>query len=183
MPFNINDFISGMPRDGARPNLFQVTLNFPAGLVGDSLGASRQLSFHCRTAQLPGGTLGQVPIQYFGREIKIAGNRTFQDWTLTVYNDEDFKTRNAFEQWMNAINTHTTNLRLGSARSLASYGVDGRVDQFSKEGGIIKTYNIVGAWPVDLSPIDVDWGSNDTIEEYTVTLAYQLWTDARNQVI
>lgn len=182
MPFNINEFRAAMPLDGVRPNLFQVTMQFPPGLIRDGLVASRQLSFFCHTSQLPGSTLGQVPIQYFGREVKIAGNRTFPDWTLTVYADEDFTTRKAFEQWMAAINTHTTNLRAGNARSTLTYGCDARVDQYAKTGEIIKSYKYVGCWPVDLSPIDVAWASNDSIAEYTVTLAYQYWTDAASGV-
>lgn len=182
MPFNINEFRTAMPADGARPNLFQVTMQFPGGLTADGLSASRQLTFTCRASQLPGSTIGQVPIQYFGREVKIAGNRTFQDWTLTVYNDEDFLTRRAFEQWMASLNTHTTNLRSGNARNSLIYGVDAKVEQFGKAGEIIKTYNFVGCWPVDLSPIDLDWGTNDSLEEYTVTLAYQYWTDAASGI-
>lgn len=180
--FDINQFRTALPLDGVRPNLFQVTMQFPAGLIQDGLTASRQLSFHCHTSQLPGSTLGQVPIQYMGREVKIAGNRTFPDWTLTVYADEDFATRRAFEQWMASINTHTTNLRQGNARNSLSYGVDAKVDQFGKGGDVIKTYNFVGCWPVDVSPIDVSWGSNDSISEYTVTLAFQYWVDVKSGI-
>jgi hypothetical protein len=180
--FDINQFRTAIPLDGARPNLFLVTMQFPPGLTSDGLSASRQLTFTCRSSQLPGSTLGQVPIQYFGREVKIAGNRTFPDWTLTVYADEDFLTRKAFEQWMASLNTHTTNLRQGNARNSLIYGVDAKVEQFGKGGDVIKTYNFVGCWPVDLSPIDLDWGTNDTIEEYTVTLAYQYWTDAKSGI-
>ena len=177
MPFEVNQFRANMPLDGARPNLFQVTMQFPSALIpGGSLEASRKLTFHARSAQLPGSSVGQVPIQYFGREVKLAGNRTFQDWTLTVYNDEDFVTRNAFEQWMSALNSHTGNLRSGNARNSLTYGIDARVDQFAKSGEIIKSYKFIGVWPTDLSPIDLDWSSNDTLEEYTVTLAYQYWT-------
>ncbi len=184
MPFNVNEFRSNLPNDGARPNLFQVTLQFPSGIIpGNALAASRQLQFLCRTSQLPGTTIGQVPIQYFGREVKIAGNQTFQDWTLTVMNDEDFVTRNAFEQWMASLNSHTTNLRSGNARSSLTYGVDAIVDQYGKTGDIIKTYKFVGLWPVDLSPIDLDWGSNDTIEEYTITLAYQYWVSVKDGIV
>jgi len=85
-------------------------------------------------------------------------------------------TRNAFEQWMSALNSHTGNLRSGNARNSLTYGIDARVDQFAKSGEIIKSYKFIGVWPTDLSPIDLDWSSNDTLEEYTVTLAYQYWT-------
>lgn len=177
MAFEVNQFRSQMALDGARPNLFQVTMQFPSALVpGGAADASRKLSFHARSAQLPGATIGAIPIQYFGREVKLAGNRTFQDWTLTIFNDEDFVTRNAIEQWMASLNSHTGNLRAGNARSSFTYGVDAIVQQYAKTGEVIKTYKFVGMWPTDLSPIDLDWGSNDTLEEYTCTWAYQYWT-------
>lgn len=177
MAFSVNDFRSNMTLDGARPNLFQVTMQFPSALVpGGASDASRKLTFHARSAQLPGSTINSIPIQYFGREVKLAGNRTFADWTLTIFNDEDFVTRNALEQWMASLNSHTGNLRAANARSSFTYGVDATVDQFAKTGEIIKTYKFVGLFPVDLSPIDLDWGSNDTLEEYTATFAFQYWT-------
>jgi hypothetical protein len=173
--FAINQFRNAMIGDGARPNLFEVILTFPAPAAGGA--ATIKLPFTCKSAQLPGSTLGVVPVQYFGRELKFAGNRTFADWTITVINDEDFVVRNAFERWMNSINTHTTNLRNAASLPPSSYTQDGTIIQYSKIGIPIKSYKLVGAFPSDLSPIDVDWGSNDTMEEFTVTLAYQWWED------
>jgi hypothetical protein len=110
MAFNVSEFRSQMQFDGARANLFDVEMNFPS--FANPGNASRKLQFQCKSAQLPGSTVGIVPVQYFGREIKFAGNRTFVDWTVNVMNDEDFVVRNAMERWMNAINTHRGNLRL-----------------------------------------------------------------------
>jgi hypothetical protein len=116
-----------------------------------------------------------VPVQYFGRELKFAGNRTFADWTITIVNDEDFIIRNAFERWLNGINSHNLNVRNPVALAPAGYTVDGQVTQFGKQGNTLKKYNFVGLFPTDLAPIDVDWGANDTIEDFTVTLSYQWW--------
>lgn len=177
MAFEVNQFRSQMALDGARPNLFQVTMQFPSALVpGGAADASKKITFHARAAQIPGSTINSIPIQYFGREVKLAGNRTFQDWTLTIFNDEDFVTRNALEQWMASLNSHTGNLRAANARSSFTYGVDALVQQYAKTGEIIKTYKFIGLFPVDLSPIDLDWGANDTLEEYTATFAFQYWT-------
>ena len=91
MAFNVNEFRSQMVGDGARPNLFEVSMPFPGfSQPGD---AQKKLTFMCKTAQLPGSTVGVVPVQYFGRELKFAGNRTFTDWTVTIINDEDFVIR------------------------------------------------------------------------------------------
>lgn len=174
MPFNVAEFRSNMISDGARPNLFEVTLTIPT-FIDNAIAASQKSVFMCKTAQLPGSTIGQVPLYYFGREIKFAGNRTFADWSVQILNDEDFTIRNSMEAWMNSINSHATNIRNPSARGPSGYTVDAIVKQFAKTGEILKTYKFVGMYPLDLAPIDLDWGSNDTIEEYAVTFAYQWW--------
>ncbi len=174
MAFNVNDFRANMIGDGARPNLFQVTLTFPTFAANGS-AAGQKTSFMAKTAQLPGSTIGQVTVPYFGREIKFAGNRTFTDWSLQIINDEDFVVRNALESWMNAINSNTTNIRSGAAATPSSYTVDATVDQYGKTGNILKSYKFVGLFPVDVAAIDLDWSSNDTIEEYGATFAFQYW--------
>ena len=181
MAFNINEFRSQMQGDGARPNLFEVTLPFPAFSLPGT--AQTKLSFMCKTAQLPGSTLGTVPVQYFGRELKFAGNRSFQDWSITIINDEDFVIRNAFERWMNGINSHNLNVRNPIASTPLGYSVDGDVTQFGKAGDTLKQYKFVGLFPTDLTPIDVDWGSNDAIEEFSVTMSYQWWESVADGVI
>jgi hypothetical protein len=174
MAFNVAEFRANMIGDGARPNLFQVTLAFPA-IAANGTAAGQKTTFMAKAAQLPGSTLGQVPVYYFGRELKFAGNRTFADWTLQIINDEDFTIRNSIESWMNSINSHAGNVRSGAAKSPSSYTVDATVTQYGKSGEALKTYKFVGMYPLDLAPIDLDWSSNDTIEEYGVTFAYQWW--------
>jgi len=182
MAFNVDQFRTVMQYDGARPNLFEVVLNFPnyvelRGLAGSS---SR---FFCKSAQLPGSTIGVVNVPYFGREVKVAGNRTFADWSVTIINDEDFAIRNAMERWHRGINENVLNLRSPQAISTSpaipglSYAVDAEVYQYAKVGGApIKKYKFVGLWVSDIAAIELDWGSNDAIEEFTVTFAYQYWT-------
>ena len=173
MAFSVNEFRSQMTGDGARPNLFEVSMPFPS--FASPANAQTKLTFMCKTAQLPGSTVGVVPVQYFGRELKFVGNRTFADWTISVINDEDFIVRNAFERWMNGINSHNFNVRNPLALAPLGYSVDAEVSQFGKQGNTLKKYRFVGVFPTDITPIDVDWGSNDTIEEFSVTLTYQWW--------
>ena len=173
MAFNVAEFRANMIGDGARPNLFEVSMPFPAFSAPGN--AQTTLTFMCKTAQLPGATIGVVPVQYFGRELKFAGNRTFTDWTLQIINDEDFAIRNSLESWMNAINSHTTNVRNGSAVNPSGYTVDAVVTQYGKAGNELKSYKFVGVFPLDVAPIDLDWGSNDVIEEYSATFAFQYW--------
>ena len=174
MAFNVAEFRANMIGDGARPNLFQVTLTFPS-IATNGTAAGQKATFLAKAAQLPGSTIGQVPVYYFGRELKFAGNRTFADWTLQIINDEDFTIRNSIESWMNSINSHSSNIRNAAAMSPSSYTVDATVTQYGKAGDALKTYKFVGMYPLDLAPIDLDWSSNDTIEEYGVTFAYQWW--------
>ena len=174
MAFNVAEFRANLIGDGARPNLFQVTLTFPT-VAANGVVAGQKATFMAKTAQLPGSTVGTVPLYYFGRELKFAGNRTFTDWTLQIINDEDFTIRNSIESWMNAINSHAGNVRNAAAAGPSGYTVDAEVTQYGKTGDALKTYKFVGMYPLDLAPIDLDWGSNDSIEEYGVTFAYQWW--------
>ena len=174
MAFNVNQFRTQLQGDGARPNLFEVELNFPSYVQGRSTAAAKS-TFMVKTAALPGSTVGMVTVPYFGREVKVAGNRTFADWSVTIINDEDFFIRNAMESWVRGINENVTNLRQAAARTSQQYGVDATVTQFSKTGQRLKRYQFIGMFPTDIAQIDLDWGSNDTIEEYTVNFAYQYW--------
>lgn len=179
MPFNVGEFRSQLQGDGARPNLFEVSFVLPA-ILGYA-AANQKLAFTCKSASLPGSTVGTVLLQYFGREVKLAGNRTFAPWTVTVLNDEDWLTRTGFEKWLNALNSHAGNQRLSGAGNSIGYTVDASVNQYAKTGSSpVATYKFVGLFPTDLSQIDLDWGANDTIEEYTVTFDYQYWTRTNN---
>jgi hypothetical protein len=177
MAFNVAEFRANMIGEGARPNLFSVDLHFPT-IVTNGSAAAQKATFMVKSAQLPGSTVGTVTVPYFGRELKFVGNRTFTDWTVTVINDEDFIIRNSMENWLNTLNSHAGNVRNINAVTPAGYSVDASVTQYGKAGKPIKKYNFVGMFPVDLAAIDLDWGSNDTIEEYAVTFAFQYWEAA-----
>ena len=173
MAFDVTQFRTELTGDGARANLFDVQLQFPSFVPIGGQAAAKS-SFQVKAAQLPGISVGMAPLYYFGREVKLAGNRSYQDWTIQVINDEDFSIRKAFEQWANGINDPTGNIRNPAASVIdGGYGVDALVSQYSKTGDVIKQYKFVGLWPMDVSPIEVDWAQNDAIQEFTVTLAVQ----------
>lgn len=183
--FNINTFrANALPEGGARPTNFVVTLTFPDLINVAAPGASQQLQFVARASKLPESQIGEVPIPYFGRTIKLAGNRQFDDWDVTIMNDEDFNIRNAFEAWHNSINTIISN-RLdervaGIAPALGnSYKTTALVTQFSKVGpgdidgdGAIKTYLFNGIFPTMITDIALDWNSVNEIEQFQVRFAY-----------
>lgn len=169
MVLGVDDFKAKLKGGGARPNLFKVTINFPAYAGGDV----EITSFMCEAAQLPGSTLGLITVPFRGRQLKFAGDRTFDTWTPTIINDTDFRVRDAMERWMNGMNGHTSNTGLTSP---IDYEADLIVEQLDKDETVLKTYNLRGCFPTALSPIDLANGANDEIERFTVEFQMQYWT-------
>ena len=167
---NINDFKAVLKGGGARANQFQVTLPFPGfAAVG---GETRVMSFLCKATHLPGMTLGEVPVPFRGRNLYIAGDRSFEAWTTTVFNDTDFLIRNALERWMNTINALSDNSGLENP---SDYQVDAYVDQLDRAGQVIKAYTFRGLWPLTIGNIDLGFDTNDAVEEFEVTYRYQFF--------
>ena len=165
---NINDFKAKLAGGGARANQFKVTMPFPGySQVG---GEIEELAFLCKTTALPGMTVGNITVPFRGRNIKIAGDRTFENWTITVINDTNFKLRNAFERWSNGINNMTDGEGLTNP---ADYQVDAFVDQLDRNGATLKSYTLRGAFPLAIGEIALDYGDNDKIEDFTVEFGYQ----------
>jgi len=166
MAFNINEFKSQLTGGGARPSLFQVQILNPVAPEADF-----KVPFMVRSAGIPASNVGAFQVPYFGRNIKYAGDRTFDDWSVTVINDEDFAIRNSLEAWSNAINSHDGNLR-----SLPqNYKSNGIITQFSKDGTALRSYVFEGMYPIIIDGIALDWGASDTIEEFGVTFQYDFW--------
>ena len=167
---NINDFKSALKGGGARANQFQVTMPFPGfAAVG---GETRTMSFLCKATNLPGMTLGEVPVPFRGRQMFIAGDRVFDAWTTTIMNDTDFLIRNALERWSNGINALSDNSGLENP---SDYQVDAFVDQLDRAGQVIKSYTFRGLWPLTIAPIELAYDGNDAVEEFEVTYRYQFF--------
>ena len=169
MAFNVNQFAGALKGGGARNSLFQVFINNPVNAVGDA-----QVPFMCKAAQIPAATLGIIEIPYFGRQVKIAGNRTYAEWAPTIINDEDFAIRNALEEWINSINQFAGNLRSFGRSAPSEYKSTARVQQFDQLGSVVREYEFVGIFPTEVSTIDLAW-ETEGIEEYTVTFQYDFW--------
>ena len=165
---NINDFKAKLAGGGARANQFKVTMPFPGyAQVG---GEIEDLAFLCKATSLPGMSVPSFNVPFRGRSIKIAGDRTIEDWSITVLNDTDFKLRNAFERWSNGINNMTDNEGLTNP---ADYQVDAFVDQLDRNGSTLKSYTYRGLFPISLDSIALNYNTNDTIEEFGVTFQFQ----------
>lgn len=170
MSLSINTFKSKLTGGGARPNLFKCTITNPRVIAGVD---SELASFMCKGASLPGSTVGEITVPFRGRQVKVAGDRTFENWTATIINDTNFVLRDAFERWMNSINAHARGTALSS--NPADYQAQIVVEQLNRQNQIIKSYVIEGAFPINVAPIDLSFESNDSIEEFTVDFAYQFW--------
>ena len=168
---SISDFKSALIGGGARPNLFEVELTtLPEAVTGWDADGFR---FLCKGAQLPPQTIASIDVPFRGRIFKVAGDRTIDPWTVTVINDEDFRFRNAFENWTQQIADLDTNL---GATDPTAYMVNAKVYQLGRgnspnsqsssgEGNaVLKEYEFVDIWPSTVSPIDLSYDTGDTIE-------------------
>ena len=173
---NITEFRSRLTGGGARANLFEVGITFPDGLGIDERLVSDKVPFLVKAAEIPASNLGNIPVPYRGRVLPVAGDRTFDPWTVTIINDTDFIIRDAMEKWSNSIND------LQTAQGTISpevYQRSAQVKQLSREGSnpgdpekVLRLYNFEGIYPNTVSSIPLDFGATDQIEEFQVTFNY-----------
>ena len=186
----ISQFKANLAGGGARPNLFEVDIpSFPTSVQSawtqGETGHQGTLQFLAKATTLPASTIAEVPVPFRGRILKVAGDRTFADWSVTVINDEDFRLRTAFETWMNAMS------RLDDATGVTnptSYMTDGYVQQLgrggqisaaSNDGGesaVLRSYKFFDVFPVTVGEIALSYDTTDTLEEFDVTFRYQYFT-------
>ena len=192
----ITNFKSALKGGGARPNLFEVNMNWPGGKNMGSWGndVEEEFQFLCKAATLPASNIAPIEVPFRGRTLKVAGDRTFDVWTITVINDENFRIRSKFEQWMNGISKLTD---ASGATSPGSYMASAVVNQLGRgtkkntdestssagdaSGGSddkkpLRTYYFSDIFPTEISEIALSYDTTDTIEEFTVTFQVQYWT-------
>ena len=167
----ISDFKSRLAGGGARPNLFEVELAFPSavGIDGEVLAKSR---FLVKAAALPASTVAPIEVPFRGRILKIAGDRTFETWTITVINDTDFSIRSSFEKWMNVINKMENATGLQAPET---YQKDAVVHQLDRDGSVLRSYKMKDIWPTNISTIDLNYETVDTVEDFTVEMQVHWW--------
>lgn len=181
----IDDFKANVASDFARPNLFQVDLNFPNAVAANDTDLKRLGKFTVRAANLPSSQIGTIEVPFRGRVLKIAGDRTFEPWTITVMNDSNFVLRSAFELWASSIQAYDENFTsaatLGDAEDKTGYFTDMVVKQLSRDlkngekPRVLKSYKFFNIFPSAIAAIDLDYGNNDAIEEFTVEMQVQYW--------
>jgi hypothetical protein len=184
---SITNFRDRLIGGGARPNMFEVNITLPEQVQG--LGDIEQdMRFLVKAAEIPAANIGNIPVPFRGRVLPVAGDRTFDPWTVTVINDAQFNIRDAMEQWSNLIND--LQFDVGDINP-ADYQTKAEVFQLSRQDTgtgagsaskgsriiqTLRTYNFEGIYPNAVSSIPLDYGATDQIEEFQVTFNYLFWT-------
>ena len=184
---SITNFRDRLIGGGARPNMFEVNITLPEQIAPNG-DISQDMRFLVKAAEIPAANIGNIPVPFRGRVLPVAGDRTFDPWTVTVINDAQFNIRDAMEQWSNLIND--LQFDVGDINP-ADYQTKAEVFQLSRQsqgsggqsagkGGEIiqtlRTYNFEGIYPNAVSSIPLDYGATDQIEEFQVTFNYLFWT-------
>jgi hypothetical protein len=184
---NVSTFLTNIGQ-GVKPNMFSVDINFPAALkelaaTAVNLTEVELSTLMCKSAAIPGSNLGVIEVPFRGRTVKIAGDRTFDTWSATFFNDKDFKLRSFFEFWANQINTHEGNtapLFIPNSTGETGYMAELYVTQLEKDqsesGSALRTYKLHHCFPTNVSQIDLAYDSNDQIEEFTVEWQYSYFS-------
>lgn len=173
MAFNINEFRKlGLTNGGARPSLFEVVI-YPGIVEVADTATLTKFTFTCSASEIPAATIGSIDVGYFGRQIKLAGDRTYADWSVTVLNDEDFSVRNMFEAWSNQINQFVGNVKISKGNSYKNGSAI--VTQFGTSGQKLRSYEFVGIFPTNIANIGLDWDQQNRIQTFDVTFSYDYW--------
>ena len=184
----IDKFKSRLTGGIARPNLFEVVLAFPDGAVDESVSdIDPKTRFLVKAAALPASNIAPISVPFRGRQLKIAGDRTFDEWTITVINDTDFAIRGSFERWMNSMSKVSDNAgninpedytKDAYVYQLGRSPVDSQSQTSDQNMPILRTYKFYSIFPTNVSQIDLSYDSSDAVEEFTVTLQVQWWEAA-----
>ena len=170
----ITDFKSKLTGGGARSNLFEVVLSFPEVAPADTVVLDKS-RFLCKTAALPASTVASLPIAFRGRTLNVAGDRTFESWSVNIINDTDFAIRSAFENWMNTINRVSDNTGVTDP---ALYQADAFVHQLDRDGSTLRAYHFYDIFPTNITAIDLSY-DQEGIEEFTVEFQILWWEAIR----
>ena len=176
MAANVNSFLANFTGGGARANRYEVMIGFPNFLNIRDTAVQQKISFTCKAASIPASELGEAVVPYKGRQIKVPGDRTFGDWTVTIVIDNDFKGRDVFEEWSGGMLGNTSNVtRSANEVNPAQIFGQAQVHLLDRHDKIIKRYQITGIWPVSVDQVTIGYDQNDQVMEQNVTFAINNW--------
>lgn len=174
MTASISDFLANFQGGGFRPNRYNVVLTFPAG-VPNALAAAVKTGFTCKAAAIPPSTMGVVEIPYMGRQAKVPGDKTWDDWNVSIFVDTDFITRGVFETWHDLILGFQNNTAAPGFANPVNAFASAQVQALDRYDNIIQTYDVQGMWPTNVGEITLGFDQNDQVAEFPVTFAINGW--------
>jgi hypothetical protein len=178
MAFNVSEFkANGLRFGGARPNQFSVDI-FPPFATPNA----NRIRLLCKAASIPPAILGEIRVSYFGRAIKVPGDREFPGWSVTIYNDDDMSMRVMMERWSNEMNSLISN-RMSEAVYPQGYKQSAIVTQYTKIGAIARQWELRGLWPSDVAAMPLDWDATNQIQQFDVNFAYDEWAPYANESV
>lgn len=175
MTASIYDFLANFQGGGARPNRYRVNITFP-GTVPAGIAASNKISFTCSAAAIPGSTLGVVDVPYMGRQVKVPGDKIWEDWTVQILVDNDFMGRSAFETWQDQLLGFRSNLaQPANVNPINAYAM-GQVHLLDRADKVTQRYQIDGMFPINVGEVTLGYDQNDQIMLQPVTFAINGWS-------
>ena len=170
---SIEEFKAVLQGGGVRPTMFQVEMTFPPAVVRNNDALAKDGTYLIKAAGLPSSNIGNIDVPFRGRKLKVTGDRTFEDWSVTITNDVSFELRNGMEKWSETC--QNMNYALG-ANELNDYFATAIVRQLDRDGNQLRAYKFEGIWPTEVAAIDLDFDTTDTVEEFGVTFKVQYWS-------
>ena len=176
----IDSFKGKLQKGGVRSNQFRIDMTFPAIVAAGT--AKEQIQYLCSASTLPKQTMGTTEVAFRGRKLQLAGDsRTYEPWDITVLQD-DFTVYNAFEDWQNMMSDVLTG-KLNTSTN--DYKANAEIFQLDRDGLTVKQIILHGCFPSDIAAIDLSMDTDDEVQTFDVTLAYDYFTtpegDYRNK--
>ena len=178
---SVADFLAQFQYGGLRPNRYQVILTFPGNVtaaLGSGTSVAQKISFTCKAASVPASALGQVQVPYMGRQIKLAGDKTFDDWNVSILLDNDLIGRHVFETWHNQILSFDGNVATPDFVNPSNYFATATVQLLDRADQPLDTYTIEAMWPVNVGDVSLGYDQNDTVSEQQVSFAVNGWKNS-----
>lgn len=175
MSADIHSFLANFQGGGARPNRYEVVLTFPAG-IPNGISASVKAGFTCRSASIPASNMGVIDVPYKGRQVKVPGDKVWDDWTVQILIDNDFATRDVFERWHDLILGFDSNVASNGFVNPANAFARAQVNAMDRYDQVIKTYVVEGMFPSQVGELSLAYDANDQIMEQSVTFAINGWS-------
>lgn len=174
---SISDFMANFKGGGLRPNRYKVIMTFPSAVAGFDPQAAEKISYTCMAASIPSSNMGVIDVPYYGRQLKVPGDKIWDDWNVTINLDNDMKGREIFEQWHNAINGFESNVAQSDALvNPSNVYANAQVFLLDRADKTLAVYRVEGMFPVQVGEVTIGYDQNDQIAQQQVTFAINGWT-------